>query len=358
MGTRECSDASVIGQGSRDKRDKGDQRDPRKFRSKGLSVCACEGYTVCKGRYALHPSSMVMTTSWNRLNPARRLLVSVTCVASVAACGLVTSPRESTVPRSATLQPEDVTFASASGSLIRAWFIRGKAGVGAVLLLPGVGADRTSMEGRALFLHARGFTVLAPDFQASGESPGHHVTYGARESLDADAAMTFLRDSARDERVGVIGVSMGGAATLLGHGPLLADAFVLESVYPTIRQAVSNRLGTWLGPLGGIARLFTSPVISLVGSVVGVKEAELQPISRIAAIRAPLLLIAGTDDPYTPIAEAESLFARAPNPKTFWAVGGAAHVDLHDYTPRDYERRVGGFLEEHLRVMVNLDTLH
>jgi len=299
-----------------------------------------------------------MTPSRCRFNLShRRLLAGVAGIAGVSACGLVGSPHESTVPQSAKLHAENVTFASASGSLIHAWLIRGTAGAGAVLLLPGVGSDRTSMEGRALFLHDKGFTVLAPDFQASGESPGAHATYGARESLDAEAAMTFLRITATDERIGVIGVSMGGAASLLGHGPLGADAFVLESVYPTIRQAVSNRLGTWLGPLGGVARLFTSPVIYLVGSVVGVTEAELQPISRIGAIRAPLLMLAGTDDPYTPIAEAESLFARAPNPKTFWAVGGAAHVDLHDFTPRDYERRVGGFLQEHLRATVDGDTL-
>jgi uncharacterized protein len=279
----------------------------------------------------------------------RRVAAAAACIVAVSACGQVTSTRASIAPRSARLHAENVTFASASGSLIHAWLIRGSAGAGAVLLLPGVGSDRTSMEGRAVFLHDRGFTVLALDFQASGESTGDHVTYGARESLDAGAAMAFLRDTARYERVGVIGVSMGGAATLLGQGPVAADAFVLESVYPTIRQAVSNRLGTWLGPLGGVARLFTTPVIYFVGSVAGVKETELQPISRIAAIRAPLLLIAGTDDPYTPIAEAESLFARAPNPKTFWAIDGAAHVDLHDYTPRDYERRVGAFLEEHLR---------
>jgi alpha/beta superfamily hydrolase len=44
---------------------------------------------------------------------------------------------------------------------------------------------------RARFLHRLGFTVLAPDFQADGESPGEHVS--ARASLDAAASMTFLR---------------------------------------------------------------------------------------------------------------------------------------------------------------------
>jgi uncharacterized protein len=247
------------------------------------------------------------------------------------------------------LGAQSVTFASGSGSNIHAWLARGVQGGGSVLLLHGVGANRTSMLARARFLHRLGFTVLAPDFQAHGESPGDHVTFGARESLDAAASLTFLRDAMPAERVGVIGVSMGGAAALLGPGPLDANAFVLESVYPTIRQAVSDRLGTWLGPLGGVARLFTPAVIHFVGNDIGVTEMELRPIDRIALLRAPLLFLTGTADPYTPIAEAESLYARAPAPKAYWAVRGAGHEDLHAYDSAEYERRVGEFLVGALR---------
>src|SRR6185503_9468773 len=220
------------------------------------------------------------------------------------------------------LNAQSVAFTSRTGTELRAWFARGQRGMGAVLLLHGVGANRTSMLGRARFLHAMGFSVLAPDFQAHGESPGEHVTFGVRESLDAAASLDFLKTAMPGERVGVIGVSMGGAAALLGPGPLDANAFVLESVYPTIRQALSNRLGTWLGPLGGVARWFTSPVLGVVGSNLGVSEDDLRPIDRIGDVRAPVLLISGTDDPYTPLAEAESLFARVRAPKTFWAVKG------------------------------------
>ena len=272
-------------------------------------------------------------------------------ILTTSACMLVTGPSRaaiSTLP--AALDAETVTFASGSGSRIHAWLIRGHVGAGAVLLLHGVGSNRSSMLGRAMFLHSEGFTVLAPDFQAHGESPGDRVTFGARESLDARAAMTYLRDIAPTERVGVIGISMGGAATLLGNGPLAADAFVLESVYPTIRQALSNRLGTWLGPLGGIARLFTPIGIRILSADIGVSEAELRPIARIGEVHAPLLLIAGTVDRYTPLAEAESLFAHARAPKSFWAVEGAAHEDLHAYGPTQYERRVGTFLTRYLRV--------
>jgi len=247
------------------------------------------------------------------------------------------------------LNAQNVSFPSASGSEIHAWFARGKVGAGAVLLLHGVGSNRTSMGGRAIFLHDLGFTVLAPDFQAHGESSGEHVTYGARESLDAAAAMKYLRTNVPGERIGVIGISMGGAAALLGGGPLAADAFVLESVYPTIRQAVDDRLETWLGPLGGIARLFTPGLIALFKSETGVTETELQPIARIGEIHAPLLLITGTADPYTPLAEADSLFAHAPAPKLFWALCGAGHEDLYAYQPIEYRRLVGSFLAEHLR---------
>jgi fermentation-respiration switch protein FrsA (DUF1100 family) len=242
-----------------------------------------------------------------------------------------------------------VTFASKSGSNIHGWYIPGRVGAGAVLLLHGVGANRTSMLGRAKFLHNAGFTILAPDFQAHGESPGEHTTFGKLESLDAAAALAFLRAKDPHDRVGVIGVSMGGAAALLGPGPLDANAFVLESVYPTIRQATSDRLDTWFGPFGGLARTLTPAVIALVGKNIGVTESDLEPIENISRLHAPLLLLAGTADPYTPIAEAESLYAHAPSPKSYWAVPGAGHEDLHAFDPSEYERRVGGFLERALR---------
>src|SRR5689334_22982872 len=56
------------------------------------------------------------------------------------------------------LHAQTVTFRSASGSNIHAWLVPGRRGLGAVLLLHGVGANRTSMLGRARFLSALGFT--------------------------------------------------------------------------------------------------------------------------------------------------------------------------------------------------------
>ena len=198
---------------------------------------------------------------------------------------------------------------------------------------------------RAQFLHSLGYSVLMPDFRAHGESSGVHTTFGALESRDAEAAACLLHSLAPNERIAAIGVSLGGAAAVLGQKPLPVDALVLESVYPTIDQAAKNRLRTWLGPIGS----WVAP--SLVKSLeptVGVRPAELRPIDRVAEVRVPVLVAAGSADPYTPIDESKALFARLAPPKEFWAVDGARHVDLYNYAPMEYQRRIGAFLQRTL----------
>ena len=249
----------------------------------------------------------------------------------------------------AALGARTVVFPSRSGSVIRAWLSVGRPGAGAVLLLHGMGGNRASMLARADFLHQAGFTILAPDFQAHGESPGRHITFGALESLDAEAALAFLRSSAPGERVGIIGISMGGAATLVGAKPLAVDALVLESVYPTFDDAVSDRLETWLGPFGFLGNAVAPMLIQLVAPRIGVNPDRLRPIDAIARVEEPLLLITGTEDHYTRLTESRALFARAQSPKEIWEVQGAGHEDLHAFSPLEYERRVGGFLVAHLR---------
>lgn len=242
-------------------------------------------------------------------------------------------------PRELELRPDSVTS-------IRAWFMPGEDGSGAVLLLHGVRSSHRSMLGRARFLHRAGYSVLLIDFRGHGRSADAPVTFGGTESRDAHAALAYLRERLPGERVAVIGASMGGAASLLGPCPLGADAFILESVYPTINDAVRGRARTWLGPLGSaIAPVYLRHWLPRSG----VSPAELRPIERIGEVRAPVYVISGTKDRYTSLAEARALFDRAPEPREFWAVEGAGHQDLHAVAPAEYERRVLAFLDRHVR---------
>src|ERR1700722_1585056 len=119
-------------------------------------------------------------------------------------------------PPPADLGATAIALRSASGATLRGWYAPGAPGHGAVLLVHGIHADRRVMVPRARFLHRAGYSVLLFDLQAHGESTGDRITFGIKEGLDVQSALDVLRQKAPGERVGVIAVSLGGAAALLG----------------------------------------------------------------------------------------------------------------------------------------------
>lgn len=226
------------------------------------------------------------------------------------------------------------------------WWARGEPGKGVVLLLHGVRANRTQMLQRARFLKRNGYGTLLIDLPAHGESPGERITFGAREAAGVVAALGFLRQEALNERIGVIGVSLGAASVVLAAPLPPPDAVVLESMYPTIDEAVSNRLTARLGAWG---RYLAQPLLWQLPMRAGISTGDLRPIDGLPRLRAPVLIASGADDQHTPWVETVRLFDAANEPKQLWRVDGAAHVDLHAFAPQDYERHVLHFLARHLR---------
>ena len=254
----------------------------------------------------------------------------------VAACLFVGGKLAEPIPRTIGPPPSDlpaktVHIPSPSGSKLAGWWIEGAPGRGAVILMHGVRADRTSMVDRARFFHRAGRSVLLFDFQAHGESPGEHITFGALESRDARAAVDFVRRRHPGERIAALGTSLGGAAILLADPPLPVNAVILESVYPTVEQATENRIRMRLGPL---ASLLTPALLVQLGPRLGLSPRDLRPIDEIGRLKVPLLIIAGAEDRHTTRSESERLFGAALEPKELWVIPGAAHVDLHRFAGR------------------------
>src|SRR5436190_14291793 len=241
----------------------------------------------------------------------------------------------------ASLDAEPVTFSSQSGSVIHGWLSRAPSARGSVLLLPGVRANRLSMVQRAECLREAGYSTLLIDFQATGESAGEAITFGWRERFDVLAAVQYLKTRIPDRPVGVIGVSLGGAATLLATPPLHIDAAVLEAVYPSIDRAIMNRLEMRVGPLGRVA----APMLLLqLQPRLGVPPSAVKPVDHIAELGCPLLIVAGSDDRHTTVGDTQILFAAAREPKDLWLIQGAAHVDFLDFAGDVYRQRILAFL--------------
>lgn len=244
------------------------------------------------------------------------------------------------------LEAHHVEFQSRSGSVIHGWLCEGTPNRGAILLLHGVRGDRRDMISRAEFLHRAGYSVLMIDFQSHGESAGDRITFGYLESRDALAAVNFLKTKFPEDRIGVIGVSLGAASFVLADPRPVVSAAVLESMYPTIDQALSDRLQFHLGRFGPLL----APVLRIqLKPRLGITAEQLRPIDRIAKIGSPVLIVAGTDDKHTTVQETQAIFGAALRPKEIWLVQGAAHVDLHLFAREEYERRILQYFGTYLR---------
>jgi len=259
------------------------------------------------------------------------------------------------VPRSVGSAPADlpadtVRISRAPGGFIAGWFVPGVRGAGAVLLLHPIRTDRTAMLARARFLHRAGHAVLLIDMQAHGESPGARIGMGWHEARDVEAALACLARRSPGERLGVIGVSLGGAAAAYARPSTPPAAMVLEAVYPSLGAAVANRLRLQFDnyPFGEQLAFLAAPLLlAQAGLWLGVPARQLEPAAALAG-KGPLLLIAGDRDRHTTSADTARLHRAAGAGARLWMVEGAGHEDLHAFDPAAYEARVGAFLARHL----------
>ncbi|MCP4401858.1 MAG: alpha/beta fold hydrolase, partial [bacterium] len=234
-------------------------------------------------------------------------------------------------------------FQSTSGAHIQGWYGHHKRAVASVMLLHGVRSDRREMQSRALFLHQQQMNVLLFDFQAHGESRGEAITFGYREARDVEAAFQFLQKQAGAVPIGALGFSLGGAAVLLSRLPQQLDFLIVEAVYPDIETAIRNRLVMRLGKVGAIL----TPLLSWqLRWRLAIDADQLRPIAGLQSLRCPLLVIGGSDDRRTSLADSMRMFDVATVPKSLWILDGARHENFYAYAPDEYERRVLAFINQ------------
>ena len=282
----------------------------------------------------------------------RRALIVIAALFALAAGSIIavgqelshTALREIGPPPS-DLQAFSVVLPTVGEESVAGWLVRGKPGYGTILLLHGVRSDRRQMIDRARWLSKAGYSVFLIDLPGHGESEAKHITFGAHESIGVRTALAYLRHSFPGEKIGLIGVSLGAASFVLSNSTPAPDAVVLESMYPTITDAVADRIAIRLGPLG---RELSPLLLWQLRPRLGVSPEQLRPLVEIRRVHAPVLIAGGAIDQHTPINETLRIFSAANQPKEFWAVPGAAHVDLYSYGPQAYEARVLPFLAMHM----------
>jgi dipeptidyl aminopeptidase/acylaminoacyl peptidase len=237
----------------------------------------------------------------------------------------------------------EVTLTSDDGVRLRGWYVPG-AGRAGIVLCHGFPMNREDVADFLPWLHAAGFHVLAFDFRALGESDGDLCTFGYREKQDVAAAVaTLARQPGVDpRRIGAMGISMGGASTLLAAAETPEiRAVVADSAFARLDEMLEERFRhippIYRGALCSSVRLCAERWS-------GCSMREIAPVSVIREIAPrPILIIHGTADGLVPLRHARQLHAAAGDGIELWEVPDARHVGCHAAMGPAYERRVVRF---------------
>lgn len=273
------------------------------------------------------------------------LLAGLAISSWIVAGKLVSSANRPVTVPAGELPLESLTLDSDLGGEIAAWYRPAINSAASVVLLHPLRGNRRSMLGRAKLFHDAGVDVLMIDFQAHGESPGKTITMGFREKHDVRAAVEYVQQRNPNHKIGVVGWSLGGASALLA-GPLPIDALVLESVYPTINDAVYDRVdmqASWL------KHILAPALLLQMQPRFGISPGELRPIDFVGSVGCPLLIVSGTNDLHVPIEKTRLMFSAASDPKVLVELEGAGHEDLQRFDPQRYKTEVVAFLTRHLK---------
>lgn len=219
----------------------------------------------------------------------------------------------------------DVTLDTEDGVELHGWWYDlGRDAPGLALFHGNAG----NIAGRTPFaegLLRRGISVLLLDYRGYGRSRGRPSEGGIYR--DGKAALAFLRERVgRSGRTALMGRSLGGAVAIRVASEHDVGALVVESSFTSLdemAEAVYPFLPSFL-----FSRL----------------RSRFDNVSRIATVRAPVLVVHGEDDQLVPPEMGRRLYAAAPEPKAWYAVPGAGHNDTFAVGGSAYFDRVADFV--------------
>jgi uncharacterized protein len=221
----------------------------------------------------------------------------------------------------------EVTFETADGVPLRAWFIPAdRPGRATVLFLSGNGGNRSIRAPFAAAMAARGIATMLVDYRGYGGNPGRPSESGLAEDARAARAYLATRAGVDPTRIVYFGESLGTgvAIRLAAEQPPLA--MVLRSPYTSLVD-VGRRHYPYL------------PVSLLLID-------RFESLDRIGSVTCPVLVIAGTRDGIVPADQSERLFEAVKNPKKkLMMIDGADHNDYELLAGPALIDAVVGFVE-------------
>lgn len=247
------------------------------------------------------------------------------------------------------LHAEEIAIKSASGVVLRGRFFEGS-NRDLIILVSGYGDTQQQMLPYAEFLHRAGFDTLTYNARARATSGGEYVTLGVLEQVDLESVVQYAthRADVDANRMGALGISMGGATAILTAArDQRIRAVVDDSGFSDAPSAIAAGFEHFIH-LPAIP--FAPVAVWIASHRAGIDVNGVRPDDVIGEISPrPILIIHGLADYVVPVANSERNFKAAREPKELWLVPGAKHGGAHTVAKAEYEKKVIDFFENAMK---------
>ncbi len=195
-------------------------------------------------------------------------------------------------------------------------------------------------------LRDSGFSLLMFDLRAHGESDGEVMSAGYYERYDVLGAMDVAekRYGIPAQRIGILGFSMGGVASLLAatEEPRLR-ALVIDSAYADIDDLFAAEVADRT-PLPAWTLSALQPGMEIAGRLrYGIRLSALKPQEFVTKLDFPILFTHSEDDDRISVDHSERITAAATHPGT----------RLRTFPSGGHSAAFGDHPEEYMQVVTN-----
>jgi len=255
---------------------------------------------------------------------------------------------------------ETLRIGTENGKALHAWFIPGPARASArkeadvslaaapaVVVMHGWGGNAALMLPLARPLHEAGYATLFVDARCHGASDDDSFASLPRFAEDTEHAFAWLsaREGVDPARIALLGHSVGAGAVLFAASRTPQVAAVVSVAAFSHPAAMMRR---WLAAKRIPEKPVGRYILDYVQKTIGHRFDDIAPVTTIARIRRPVLLVHGADDEVVPIDEAMQIYAmRGDTPVELMTLTGD-HESFADL--EHHMGRLVGFLDRVLAV--------
>lgn len=256
-------------------------------------------------------------------------------------------PKTTPAERQMVFEEEKVT--TSDGLNLAGWLIPGRERA-TVMLVHGYKDHRGSMLGVADVLHRHGYTVLVSSLRTHDVNDGDLITFGLNETNDLEAWYQFLRSRADvdQDRIGLLGVSMGGSISIKYTSQnAKIRALVADSAFSSIKDTTAESVKFFTGLP---AFPFAPAIVFWAKREIGGDPDELDATKAIPRIAPrPVFLLQGGSDVVVSVGSGQKLYDAAGDPKELWFEPTVGHAQFLKMMPEQFEARVTKFFGKYLR---------